>query len=347
MYLLKHRSGFSFSKLFKRFLTSMKVLKTIGTHDGTFHCDEVLGCSMLKIVYPDAEIVRSRKDEVLNNCDIVIDVGGKFDPDRYLFDHHQKSFDHSMSTLLPGKKWTMKLSSAGLVYCHFGKDIIKVICKDMKENDLESVFDKVYEGFVQEVDAIDNGVPICDGKENYFISTNLSSRVSRFNRSWIVPESKFDETEAFYKAMDLVTGEFIDKVRRTVTEWLPAKTIVENALEKRHEIHPSGEIIELETFCPWKGHFFALEEQMHLEPSIKFVLFQEKTVWRVQAVSKNETSFELRTPLHEQWRGLRDEELSSTAGISGCIFVHSTGFIGGNQTREGALQMAAKSLKAN
>ena len=33
----------------------------IGTHNGTFHCDEVLACFMLKQLphYKDAEIVRS------------------------------------------------------------------------------------------------------------------------------------------------------------------------------------------------------------------------------------------------------------------------------------------------
>lgn len=35
-------------------------VKTIGTHDGKFHCDEVLACSMLKLLpeYKDAEIIR-------------------------------------------------------------------------------------------------------------------------------------------------------------------------------------------------------------------------------------------------------------------------------------------------
>lgn len=32
----------------------------IGTHDGTFHCDEVLACALLKLLpqYKDASIVR-------------------------------------------------------------------------------------------------------------------------------------------------------------------------------------------------------------------------------------------------------------------------------------------------
>jgi len=44
------------------------------------------------------------------------------------------------------------------------------------------------------------------------------------------------------------------------------------------------------------------------------------------------------------WRGLRDAELSAVSGIAGCVFVHASGFIGGNDTVEGALEMAKKAL---
>ena len=52
-----------------------------------------------------------------------------------------------------------------------------------------------------------------------------------------------------------------------------------------------------------------------------------------------------RLPLPEAWRGLRGAELDQVAGIPNCVFVHSSGFIGGNETFEGALKMAAASLK--
>ncbi|CAJ0601975.1 unnamed protein product [Cylicocyclus nassatus] len=39
------------------------------------------------------------------------------------------------------------------------------------------------------------------------------------------------------------------------------------------------------------------------------------------------------------------EELSNLCGIDGCIFVHVTGFIGGNKAFEGALAMAKKALE--
>lgn len=49
--------------------------------------------------------------------------------------------------------------------------------------------------------------------------------------------------------------------------------------------------------------------------------------------------------LPEEWRGMRDEELSTLSGIKDCVFVHSSGFIGGNKTREGTLAMARYALK--
>ena len=54
--------------------------------------------------------------------------------------------------------------------------------------------------------------------------------------------------------------------------------------------------------------------------------------------------FLFRLSLLEEWRGVRDAKLTELSGISGCIFVHANGFIGGNETREGALEMARKTL---
>lgn len=55
--------------------------------------------------------------------------------------------------------------------------------------------------------------------------------------------------------------------------------------------------------------------------------------------------FESRRPLPLPWRGLRDDDLSKESGIPGCVFVHMSGFIGGNQTYEGALAMARAAIK--
>lgn len=53
-----------------------------------------------------------------------------------------------------------------------------------------------------------------------------------------------------------------------------------------------------------------------------------------------------RLSLLEEWRGIRDEALSKLSGIEGCVFVHAGGFIGGNKSQEGALEMARRTLQA-
>ena len=62
---------------FKILFSKMK----IGTHDGRFHCDEVLACVMLRNYtekFKNATIIRTRDPSLLENCDIIVDVGGKY-----------------------------------------------------------------------------------------------------------------------------------------------------------------------------------------------------------------------------------------------------------------------------
>lgn len=55
--------------------------KKICTHDGRFHCDEVLACTLLRKFtqhFFEAEVVRSRDPAIWAQADIVVDVGGKY-----------------------------------------------------------------------------------------------------------------------------------------------------------------------------------------------------------------------------------------------------------------------------
>lgn len=333
-------------------LGTLKRLKkspiTIGTHSGVFHCDELLGTYMLQLLLPDSVVVRSRENDQLKNCDIVIDVGNVYDPKKYLFDHHQRGFEESMSTILPNKPWKTKLSSAGLVYCHFGIDVIKRVVGETDDVKVEAVYDHIYENFIQEIDAIDNGYPMFDGEPRYRITTSLSSRVNRMNPQWNTKNEKLSEDDLFFEAQKYVGEEFEDRVKFAAEVWWPARKIVLNAINDRYKVDDCGLIMELSEACPWKEHFFNLEEELKVENPILFAIFHDgKDSWRVQAVSVNAGSYICRLFLHSAWFGLRDEELSKTANIDGCMFVHHTGFIGGNKTKEGALQMALKTIELN
>ena len=67
--------------------------------------------------------------------------------------------------------------------------------------------------------------------------------------------------------------------------------------------------------------------------------------WRVQTVPVEPGSFQSRKPLPKAWHGLRDQQLDDVSGIKDCVFVHASGFIGGNANYEGVVEMARQGLK--
>ncbi|XP_036863074.1 MYG1 exonuclease isoform X2 [Manis javanica] len=325
----------------KRPRSNLMTPPRIGTHNGTFHCDEALACALLRLLpeYRNAEIVRTRDPEKLASCDVVVDVGGEYDPQRHRYDHHQRSFTETMSSLLPGKPWQTKLSSAGLIYLHFGHKLLAQLLGTSEEDST------MYENFVEEVDAVDNGISQwTEGEPRYVLTTTLSARVARLNPTWNQPNQ---DTEARFKhAMDLVQEEFLQRLDFYQHNWLPARALVEEALTQRFQVDPSGEIMELaKGGCPWKEHLYNLESVLSPPVTIIFVIYTDQNgQWRVQCVPKEPHSFQSRLPLPEPWRGFRDEALDQVSGIPGCTFVHANGFIGGHHTREGALSMARATL---
>ncbi|KYN19208.1 PREDICTED: UPF0160 protein MYG1, mitochondrial isoform X1 [Trachymyrmex cornetzi] len=327
---------------------SSKSAVRIGTHDGTFHCDEVLACALLKLLpqYKDASIVRSRSQSVLDTCDIVVDVGGEYDPSRHRYDHHMREFQESMSTVMkkPGYDWTIRLSSAGLIYCHFGHEILRNILSNITEDRIiDEIFKKIYDTLIKEIDGIDNGIPMYDAEPLYRIVTDLSARVSRLNPQW--NSRDVDIEKQFEKAMALVLEEFLEFVQYSKNVWLPARDLVRRAVENRFEVDPSGEIIVLSQAVPWKEHLFQLEKDMNVSPSIKYAIFEADNAYRVQCMPVALGSFVCRMFLPAAWGGLRADALVEACGIEGAIFVHSVRFIGGHKTKDGAVAMARKALE--
>lgn len=55
-----------------------------------------------------------------------------------------RSFTQSMRSLRPDKPWTTKLSSAGLVYCHFGSQILAGLLGQPEDGPVvTALYDKV------------------------------------------------------------------------------------------------------------------------------------------------------------------------------------------------------------
>ncbi|KAH8102640.1 GAMM1 protein [Cristinia sonorae] len=320
----------------------------IGTHNDTFHCDEALAVYLLRRTdrYAGADLKRTRDSAVLATCDIVVDVGGVYDESKQLFDHHQRGF-----TEVFGHGFNTKLSSAGLVYKHFGQEIIaNTLQINLGDTKVNTLWLKLYKEFIEAIDAIDNGISQypADQQARYRSRTDISSRVGHLNPAWNESVDSTSVDALFLKASDLVGGEFFGRLGYYANAWLPARDLVAAALKKRTEVASSGKIVLFDQFAPWKEHLFELEPEFGITADNQpiYVIYPDETGgnWRVQAVPVSSESFESRKALPEAWRGVRDSELSKLSGIDGCIFVHASGFIGGNSTKAGALKMATTAL---
>ncbi|KAF5390255.1 hypothetical protein D9757_002911 [Collybiopsis confluens] len=244
-------------------------------------------------------------------------------------------------------------NSAGLVYKHFGKEIISNETNLPVDHDnVQILWLKLYREFIEAIDAIDNGISQYDASEikaRYRVRTDLSARVAHLNPPWNKSLAAQDMDAQFEKASTLTGSEFLARLDYYSNAWLPARELLVAAIQRsKNEIDSSGRIILLESFLPWKEHLFDLEsETTTMNSAATYVIYPDDNSgdWRVQAVSVEPESFESRKALPEKWRGLRDDVLSERTGIAGGVFVHASGFIGGNRTKDGALQMAKIALE--
>ncbi|KAK3633640.1 hypothetical protein LTR56_015706 [Elasticomyces elasticus] len=353
----------------------------IGTHNGHFHADEALAVFLLRLLpeYRNASLIRTRDPETLNTCTIVVDVGGVHDDSAKRYDHHQREFtatfpDHST-----------KLSSAGLVWMHYGKQIIHAVTGlDSSSSDCGLLYTKIYDDFVEAFDGNDNGIATYDpsalrkaGIDKKFNDKGftIASIVNRYNYAPSAREGadgatangtttsgapvpkdgkqQDEEDSRFLRASAFVGEQFSLELEDRANSWLPARAIVKQAFEERTQYDPKGRIMVIpyrSEGVPWADHLHSIESSSKTpqEQLVLYALFAENdrpdSKWRIRSVSLEPGSFENRKGLPEQWRGVRDEELSKVSGVPGCVFVHASGFIGGNVTFEGALEMAKKAV---
>jgi uncharacterized UPF0160 family protein len=336
----------------------------LNIHSGHFHADEALAVYLLRILptYQSSPLIRTRDPAELAKCHTVVDVGGEHDVSTNRFDHHQRGFN----VAFPGRN--TKLSAAGLVYMHLGRAIISQVTGLSESSpETEVLHKQLYADLIESFDANDNGIDVYDtsalelsGIKPRFdnVGFSLASVVRRYNyahddeSTLSAEEQQANEDERFERASAFVGEQFLMALTEMRSAWLPARAIVREAFAKRKEVHPSGAIVTLphrDGGLPWSDHLYAAEEEEGEKGTkVLYVLFPESgaenSKWRVRAVSIGRGSFKNRKDLPDAWKGIRDQQLSEVAGIPGCVFVHASGFIGGNQTYEGALKMAIKAV---
>jgi uncharacterized UPF0160 family protein len=53
---------------------------------------------------------------------------------------------------------------------------------------------------------------------------------------------------------------------------------VREAIETRMEVDESGEIMKLAHYCPWKEHLYELEQELNVQPPLKFCLYEVRYI---------------------------------------------------------------------
>lgn len=283
---------------------------TVVTHNGNFHADDVFSIAVLKHVYPSFNLVRTRDKALMDSADIVIDVGGQYDPDAGRFDHHQRGGAGERENGIP-------YSSFGLVWQKYGL----ALCDNN-----QAVADRVDAGLVSTIDAID-----CGHVEGVQQGISLSQTISMYNPTW-------EESPEFDKCFD----EAVEFASRMLTRFIAsasgsvnAKAIVAKAIESAED----PRVIVLEKYTPWKKtvHILSSEALYMVYPS-------HSGQWILQTVPVEPGSFEDRKSLPKAWAGLSDEDFQGKTGLDDAVFCHNGLFIAGTKSFESTMKLAEVAL---
>jgi uncharacterized UPF0160 family protein len=284
---------------------------TIATHNGNFHADDVFSIAALKNVFPSFNLVRTRDLEVIGKADVVIDVGGIYDPETGRFDHHQRGGAGERENGIP-------YSSFGLVWQKYGLEI----CGGNQD-----VANSVDSGLVSTIDAID-----CGYVKGVSEGISLSQTISMFNPTW-QEDSHFDT--CFDEAVEFASR-ILTRFIASANGGISAKAIVAKAIADAED----PRVIVLEQYTPWKRTVHALSED-----ALYMVYPSNSGDWRIQTVPVEPGSFENRKSLPKAWAGLSNEELQEVTKLDDAMFCHNGLFIAGAASFESTMKMAAMALQ--
>lgn len=296
-------------------------IDSLVTHSGGFHADELMSSVVLTRLFPAAQIVRSRDaDWITPRADrIVYDVGGGYDADNQLFDHHQRD--------APQRDDGQPYSSFGLIWHHYGMDYLAAL--DVPQADRATVHAKVDASFVLPIDLLDNGA----------ISPAVAGPLAGMTLPGLLETLKpvFDqggpvaETAAFHAALPIARAFLEARVARTAAG-LRADGMVMDAIAAAGD----SRILELPMGMPFRPAVIKTGAD-HL---LFVITPRGEGDWTLGGIQKEAQGFDLRADLPAAWAGLTDAALEQASGVPGAKFCHNGRFIAAASSREAILALA-------
>ncbi len=290
------------------------------THSGGFHADELLSSVILTRLFPQAKIVRSRAPEWITPGagKVIYDVGGAYDPDLAVFDHHQRG--------APLRDDGQPYSSFGLVWKHYGRDYLRAY--GLPEAHVDIVHASFDAGFVLPVDLADNGA----------LSPTTAGLLSPLTLPVLFETLKpvFDDADAeaddrgFHVALGVARLFVEGRIAQSAAK-LRAEGIVQQAIRDTGE----GRVLQLPAGMPFRPAIVKAGADHLL-----FVVHPRERDWCLTTIRRSDEGFEVRADLPAAWAGLTNGDLEAVCGIAGASFCHNGRFVAAAKTREAALAMA-------
>lgn len=295
------------------------------THSGGFHADELLSSVILTKLYPNAELHRTRDRDWLapSNDKIIYDVGGDYNAQNQIFDHHQRPG--------PLRQDGQPYSSFGLIWAHYGQDYLKAI--KVPENNIETIHQAFDAEFVLPIDLLDNGAmePSVAGPLSILTLPSLFDMM----------KPVFDNTspsatdDAFLKALSIARI-FVEAAIADRAAVLRAKSIVNDAISKAGK----SQVLELPMGMPYLSALRASGADHLL-----FMIAPRGDDWTINGIKLNNDTFDQRADLPAAWAGLTDSDLETASGVQGAIFCHNARFIAVANSRDAIIKMADIAVK--
>ncbi len=289
-------------------------MEIVAVHNSSFHADDVFSVAILRLIYPDLKIIRTRDEKVLSQVDARIDVGGKYNAKTNDFDHHQPQGAGKRKNGIP-------YASAGLIWKHFGT----------KLTSQKKVWEDIDERIIQYIDADDMGVDTYLPK--IITPYTIPDFIHGLNPHW-PQKSEVLSNKNFEQAVSIISLSLKKEI-----EFAEGKVKAEAILRK--EIKKSKEeYILLEEDIPWKKVVIA-------KSKLKYIIIpgDSKHYWCVYAVPTSENTFENRKDFPKAWAGLTEKKLQETTGVEDAVFCHNKLFIVVSKSKEGAIKLAELAIK--
>ncbi|MBW9115244.1 MYG1 family protein [Rhizobium cauense] len=288
------------------------------THSGGFHADEVLSSVILTRLFPEARVVRSRAPEWIKpGADrIIYDVGGAYDAEARIFDHHQRG--------APLREDGQPYSSFGLIWKHYGRDyLVAAGVPDAHVDALHVSFDL---SFVLPIDLTDNGALSPSGP-----LAGLTLPVLLETLKPVFDETDPDADNRRFQDAVAIARSFVEaKIGQSAAK-LRAETLVLQAIARTGQ----GRVLELPMGMPFRPAVVKAGADHLL-----FVVHPRERDWCVTGIRRGDEGFELRADLPAAWAGLTNHDLEAACGVTGATFCHNGRFVAAAKTREAALAMA-------